>query len=108
MVRLMGTGRDAFHEASLCSMVLEWSYLSSLYSINMPLRSIRKTSTVLFYKILPLTVKYFRPYLGILLTDSSSFTYIFLQFKFHAYLKIAKKMFWVFFPNVCVFLVCMC
>jgi len=41
MVRLMGTGRDAFHEAAVCSMVLEWSYLSSLCSINMPLRSIR-------------------------------------------------------------------
>lgn len=102
----MGTGRDAFREAAACSMALEWSYLSSFYSINMPLRSIREMPTVLAYKLLPLTVKYFRPYLGILLTDSSSLTYIFLQFNFHIGFKNTKEMFWMFFPNVKGFLVC--
>lgn len=102
----MGTGRDAFHEAAVCSMALEWSYLSSLRSINMPLRSIRKMSTVLACKLLPLTVKYFRPYLGILLTDSSSLTYIFLQFNFHMCFKTPKEMFWIFSPNLREFLVC--
>lgn len=93
----MGTGKDAFHEAAVCSMVLEWSYLSSLCSINMPLRSIRKMSTVLLYKLLPLTVKYFRPYL-VIRSDNSLFAYIFLQFSFHAYLKREQFCLFVCFP----------
>lgn len=97
MVRLMGTGRDAFHEATVCSTVLEWSYSSSLCSINMPLRSITKMSAILFYKLLPLTVKHFRPYLGILLTAGSSLNYIFFHFNFHVDLKILKGMFGEFF-----------
>lgn len=80
-----GHWQRCISQVAVCLMVLEWSDLSSLCSINMPLRSIRKMSTVLFYKLFPLTVKHFRPYLGILLTDSSSFSYIVLQFDFQAY-----------------------
>lgn len=86
--RLMGIGREVFQEAAVCSEVPKWSYLSSLDPINMPLRSIRRMSTYLLYKLLPATVKYFRSCLEISFTLQSfiyTHTWDFMHFQFRDY-----------------------